>query len=123
VPFLDPSEVDALLERAKRAGTAVSIVPDRHSRGTNGLLLHPPDAVPPAFGAGSCARHRALAMAAGASSRVEPLPSLALDVDTAADLDALVERLDARPGRAWATRRVVPSWPPEARRRGGQTTA
>jgi 2-phospho-L-lactate/phosphoenolpyruvate guanylyltransferase len=95
-PALDPAELGALL--AADAGTgrgerAVVIVPDRHGTGTNGLLLRPPDAIAPAFGPGSCERHRALALAAGVDCRVERPPSLLLDVDNGADLAVLRRRL------------------------------
>jgi coenzyme F420-0:L-glutamate ligase/coenzyme F420-1:gamma-L-glutamate ligase len=60
----------------------VVVVPDRHGTGTNGLLLTPPDAIAPAFGPGSCERHRALALAAGVAFRLERPPSLLLDIDT-----------------------------------------
>ncbi|HEY8582769.1 MAG TPA: 2-phospho-L-lactate guanylyltransferase [Capillimicrobium sp.] len=84
-PALDPAEVGRLL----RAEEAVVVVPDRHGTGTNALLLAPPDAIEPAFGAGSRARHEALAAAAGASCRVLALPSLAMDADTPEDLETL----------------------------------
>ena len=71
-------------------------MPDRHGTGTNGLLLAPPDAIAPSFGPDSCERHRALALAAGASCRLERPPSLLLDIDTGADLAALRERLRRR---------------------------
>ena len=50
-PALEPAEVDALLAE-RLAPPAVTIVPDRHGTGTNALLLAPPDAIAPAFGAG-----------------------------------------------------------------------
>jgi 2-phospho-L-lactate guanylyltransferase len=102
-PALDPREVAALLTR--RDG--VVIVPDRHGSGTNALLLTPPTAVAPSFGAGSFARHAALARAAGARVKVAELPSLGLDVDTPADLAALRAALDARPDTAARTRAVL----------------
>jgi 2-phospho-L-lactate/phosphoenolpyruvate guanylyltransferase len=89
-PALDPVELDALLALD---ATEVVIVPDRHGTGTNGLLLAPPDAIAPSFGADSCARHRALAREAGIGCRVERPSSLLLDVDTGADLEALRARL------------------------------
>ena len=46
----------------------VVVVPDRHARGTNALLVSPPAAIEPAFGEGSLAAHMAAAVAAGASS-------------------------------------------------------
>ena len=81
------------VRRSSRASAEVVIVPDRHGTGTNGLLLTPPDVIAPSFGPGSCARHRALAQAAGAAWRLEHPPSLLLDVDTGADLAALRDRL------------------------------
>ncbi len=102
-PALDPGELEALLGAnlagASSAGArAVVIVPDRHGTGTNGLLLSPPDAIEPSFGPGSCERHRALALAAGVACRVERVPSLLLDIDTGADLDALRRRgIEDRP--------------------------
>jgi 2-phospho-L-lactate guanylyltransferase len=102
-PAIDPREVSALLGR--RGG--VVIVPDRHGSGTNALLLEPPQVMPPSFGAGSFARHAALARAAGAEVKVAELPSLSLDVDTPADLAALRTALDARPDTAARTRAVL----------------
>ena len=102
-PTLDPREVSALLER--RGGGV--IVPDRHGSGTNALLLEPPQVMPPSFGAGSFARHAALASAAGADVKVAELPSLGLDVDTPADLAALRAALETRPDTAARTRAVL----------------
>jgi 2-phospho-L-lactate/phosphoenolpyruvate guanylyltransferase len=99
-PLLDPGEVAALLA----APRAVSIVPDRHGTGTNALLLRPPDAIEPSFGPGSLKRHVEAAAAAGASSAVEELPTLMLDVDTGADLSALIAALAERRGAAPSTR-------------------
>jgi 2-phospho-L-lactate/phosphoenolpyruvate guanylyltransferase len=89
-PALDADEVQALIARQDvgEAG-AVTIVPDRHGTGTNALLLAPPHVIAPAFGEGSFARHLAAAEASGARVAVERVDSLALDVDTPDDLDAL----------------------------------
>jgi 2-phospho-L-lactate guanylyltransferase len=88
-PLLDPTEVEALLDFAGDGGNSVTIVPDRHGTGTNALILEPPDVMAPSFGPGSCARHAALAEAAGATVRIRHVPSLAFDVDTPEDLAAL----------------------------------
>jgi 2-phospho-L-lactate/phosphoenolpyruvate guanylyltransferase len=108
-PALDPAELDALLDaHAREAHPAgVVIVPDRHGSGTNGLLLAPPDAIPPSFGPDSCERHRALAHTAGVACRVERVPSLLLDIDTGADLDALRARLAGHSAGAIRTRAVL----------------
>jgi 2-phospho-L-lactate guanylyltransferase len=87
-PALDPDELDVLL--ARPAGSpVVVIVPDRHGTGTNALLLKPPDVIEPAFGPGSCDRHVRLAHAAGVGAEVVGVPSLAIDIDTPDDLEAL----------------------------------
>jgi 2-phospho-L-lactate/phosphoenolpyruvate guanylyltransferase len=105
-PALDPDEVGRLLGRGGRAPHVV-IVPDRHGTGTNALLLSPPDAIAPAFGPGSFARHEARARAAGATAEVCELPSLALDVDTPGDLAALRAALETRAAAAPRTRATI----------------
>jgi 2-phospho-L-lactate/phosphoenolpyruvate guanylyltransferase len=100
-PLLDPAELDAALERM-RSGR-VAIVPDRHGTGTNALLLAPPDAIGPAFGPSSCARHADRARRAGHEVAVQPLDSLGLDIDTPDDLAALAEALEREPHRAPGT--------------------
>ncbi len=104
-PALDPDELDALL--AMTGERSVVIVPDRHGTGTNGLLLTPPDAIAPAFGPGSCERHRALADDAGVDCHVAHPSSLLLDVDTGADLAALRDRLAGAETPAERTRAVL----------------
>ena len=101
-PALDSGELDALLARPVSPPSAL-IVPDRHGTGTNALLLTPPDALPPSFGPGSCARHVELARAAGTHPEVLEVPSLALDVDTPEDLAALA----ASSGRAPRTQELL----------------
>jgi 2-phospho-L-lactate guanylyltransferase len=109
-PSLDPDEVAGLLAGFADAG--VVIVPDRHGTGTNALRLTPPNAIAPAFGPGSFARHAALGAAAGAVVRVAQAPSLELDVDTPGDLAALRVALQQLPDAAPRTRalleRIVP---------------
>lgn len=103
-PTLDPAELDALLAEHT---TGVTIVPDRHGSGTNGLLLAPPDAISPSFGPDSRERHERLAREAGAACRVEQNPSLLLDIDTGEDLSVLRERLAGERTRAPRTRAVL----------------
>lgn len=70
----------------------VLLVPDRHGRGTNALLLVPPDAIPFAFGGDSRAAHAALARDAGARY-LEAGGPLTLDLDTPDDLLLVEDRL------------------------------
>jgi 2-phospho-L-lactate guanylyltransferase len=87
-PALDRDELDQLLTAH---GEPVVIVPDRHGTGTNALLLTPPDVIAPAFGPGSFERHCQLARAARVEFAVARPETLLLDIDTAADLAALLE--------------------------------
>lgn len=104
-PLLEPRELDRVLTGAPER--YVAIVPDRHGDGTNALVLSPPGAIRPAFGEGSCARHVAAARKAGIPFGVEELPSLALDLDTPADLVALTRELEKRRGRARRTAKAL----------------
>lgn len=104
-PLLDPRELDGLLTGIP--SSFVAVVPDRHGTGTNALVLSPPDAIEPAFGEGSCARHVAAAREAGIPFAVEELPSLALDLDTPADVVALTRALAAGTKRGRHTAKVL----------------
>lgn len=104
-PLLAPRELERLLTGMPER--YVAIVPDRHGTGTNALALAPPDAIEPSFGEGSCARHVAAARQVGVPFGVEELPSLALDLDTPADVVALTRKLAARGGRASRTAKAL----------------
>jgi 2-phospho-L-lactate guanylyltransferase len=106
-PLIDPAELDGLIERSTAAGHDVVIVPDRHEWGTNALLLDPTGPFTPQFGPDSLSRHRDQAESRGMRYSVEPLPSLALDVDTAEDLAQLIETLRGSHGRAPRTEGVL----------------
>lgn len=92
-PLLDPRDIDSLLTAVPEP--YVAVVPDRHGTGTNALLLRPPDAIRPAFGPGSCERHVDAARSAGIPYAVERLRSLALDLDTPADIIALTRAVES----------------------------
>lgn len=104
-PLLEPRELDRLLTGLP--GSYVGIVPDRHGTGTNALALAPPGAIQPAFGEGSCARHVTAARDAGIPYGVEELPSLALDLDTPADVVALTRALESGRRRARRTAKAL----------------
>ena len=103
-PALDPAELTDLLDVHD---TGVTIVPDRHGTGTNGLVLAPPDAISPSFGPDSRARHERLAESAEVAWHVAQPSSLLLDIDTGEDLAALRERLAGERERAPRTRAVL----------------
>lgn len=105
-PMLDPSEVDGLLRRPVEP-PAVLVVPDRHGTGTNALVLTPPDVMKPSFGPGSHDRHHRHATAAGIAVQTVEVPSLALDLDTPEDLQAVEATLDETRGGAAHTRGML----------------
>jgi 2-phospho-L-lactate/phosphoenolpyruvate guanylyltransferase len=105
-PLLDPAEIDELLAREVEPPSAL-IVPDRHGTGTNALLLSPPDSLTPAFGPDSCQRHVANAELSGTHPEVVEVPSLALDIDTPEDLEALQDKLDVIHGGSAHTRGML----------------
>lgn len=90
IPADLPAVSVATLARVLAAGDAagrpsVVLAPDRHGRGTNALLLDPPEVIDPAFGGDSRAGHAWLASSADAAF-VEVPDVLGLDVDTPDDL-------------------------------------
>lgn len=103
-PLMDPAEIDDRLGRTPRAAL---IVPDHHGTGTNCLVLSPPDAFEPAFGPDSCARHVSRARATGISFALERLDSLALDLDTPEDMQALRDALLLAPEKALRSAQVL----------------
>ena len=104
-PLLDPRELDRMLTGIP--DRYVGIVPDRHKTGTNALLLSPPNAIAPAFGEGSRARHVEAARSAGIPFSIEDLPSIELDLDTPADVIALTRALAKNPKRARRTAKAL----------------
>ncbi|HET7028692.1 MAG TPA: 2-phospho-L-lactate guanylyltransferase [Candidatus Limnocylindrales bacterium] len=104
LPLVDGESVAALFAAARPPAASdtdsltdadeavVVLVPDRHGRGTNALLLRPPDVIAFAFGADSRATHARLAAEAGARY-VELESPLSIDLDTPEDLLLVEDRL------------------------------
>ena len=89
LPRISPEAVGTVLDTLRAgAGPVVAIVTDRHGRGTNVLLLAPPDVIDVHFGGDSRAAHVAAAVAAGATV-VELDGPLRQDLDTPDDLLAI----------------------------------
>ena len=95
IPSISTADLREIVSAAGAVPRAVVIGASRDERGTNAMLMRPPDVIAPTFGPPSIDRHLAAASAAGALTRRISGLGLAADVDTAADLARL---LDARVG-------------------------
>jgi 2-phospho-L-lactate guanylyltransferase len=81
--------VEDLHRLAALAGQADVAIAPSQGGGTNALLLHPPDAIPFAFGPDSFRQHCALAQASAHRLQVYRSESLAFDVDLPEDWVAI----------------------------------
>jgi 2-phospho-L-lactate guanylyltransferase len=86
LPDVTPDAIDAIAAQLREHDRPlVAIVPDRHGRGTNALLIAPPDAIDVCFGGDSAIAHESAARAIGARLVILGGP-LVLDIDTPDDL-------------------------------------
>jgi 2-phospho-L-lactate guanylyltransferase len=74
---------------AASGGPLVAVAPSDAGGGTNALLLHPPEAIAPAFGPGSFEAHLRAAETAEVAVQVVSDPVLGFDLDTPEDLERL----------------------------------
>jgi 2-phospho-L-lactate guanylyltransferase len=88
IPLLTGADVDCIMRHGEQHD--VVIVPSWDSRGTNAVLLRPPDALQLRFGSWSFFPHVKQAKRKGLSYKVVRLLRVALDVDTPEDLARLV---------------------------------
>ncbi len=89
LPLARPEDIAAIVAAAPPAPAAL-LVPSADGTGTNAMLLRPPGVLDPRLGPDSYARHLAQAARRGLVSARLDLPRIALDIDTPADLAALV---------------------------------
>jgi 2-phospho-L-lactate guanylyltransferase len=87
VAALTPGDLETLLEAVEAPGAALAPSSDG---GTSALLRVPRDVIPARFGPDSAKRHREEAERAGVAYRRMALPSLAIDVDSARDLEEIL---------------------------------
>jgi 2-phospho-L-lactate guanylyltransferase len=89
LPYLAADDIAALIEAGR---TSKVVIAEAKDGGTNALLLKPPTALRFAFSRErpSAETHAELARAAGIEPVILRRPGLARDIDTPADLDALV---------------------------------
>jgi 2-phospho-L-lactate guanylyltransferase len=99
IPLITASEISRLLA-GHEPGKAFSIAPAHDERGSNAILMTPPDAVPLSFGDDSFLRHIATARRFGIEPRIVHLPGIGLDIDHPEDLALFMRK--PSPTRAWA---------------------
>lgn len=99
VPLVTSGELELLLSHQPEE-RGVVLAPDADGRGTNALLLVPPDVIPPCFEGASARAHEAAGRAAGAPVEICWLPGLSRDMDEPQDLAHLLRgRRDTRAAR------------------------
>ena len=91
VPLVTPTEIEQVIA-AHLPAPAMTIVPARDEQGSNCVICSPPDSVTLRFGDNSFFPHLEAARRGGISPTIVPLAGLGLDIDTAADLEALLAR-------------------------------
>jgi 2-phospho-L-lactate/phosphoenolpyruvate guanylyltransferase len=85
IPLVTSAEIGRVIA-AHRPAPSFTIVPSHDERGSNAILMSPPDAVKLRFGEDSFFPHLAAAEARGIAPTVLHLPGIALDIDNPADL-------------------------------------
>jgi len=113
LPLARPADLDRVCAAAGQPGVVVA--PTRDG-GTGALLRRPPRAIRTRYGPGSAAAHLGLARAAGVAALRLDVPALALDIDTAGQLQEAA-LLDA--GLARWLRGGPKAWQPAVLDRAG----
>jgi 2-phospho-L-lactate guanylyltransferase len=91
VPGLTAEEISELLA-AHGEAPAFSIVPAHDRRGSNAILMTPPNAVPLAFGDDSFLPHLEAARRCGIEPRVSLMSGIGLDIDNPQDLVQFMQK-------------------------------
>lgn len=94
IPLVTAAEIGRLLD-AHRPAPSFTIAPSHDEKGSNAILMSPPDIVPLRFGDDSFFPHLRAAEACGVAPTVLHLPGIAFDIDNPADL-AHFARLGSR---------------------------
>lgn len=86
IPAVTPAEIEAVLAAHPAEGRGFTIAPAHDEKGSNAVLLSPPDAVPLRFGDDSYVPHLDAARRCGLEPRIVPCPGIAMDIDHPVDL-------------------------------------
>jgi len=100
IPRVTAAELEQVCAAGRRPPPAFTIVPAHDERGSNTVLIAPPDAVPLRFGDDSFFPHLDAARRHGIEPVVLRLPGIALDIDRPEDVYALLRAKPALPSRA-----------------------
>jgi len=73
-------------------GDAVTLIPSLDGKGSNGIVCSPPDVIPFCYGENSFLVHLATAQVHGIGPKVLKLSGLGLDIDSADDLTAFIQK-------------------------------
>lgn len=98
VPGITLPEVEAVLAM-HRYHAGLTLVPAHDRRGTNAMLMTPPDAMSPAFGENSFTQHFLTGSSLGLEPTVLSLPGIGLDLDYPEDITTFCQT--ASPTRTW----------------------
>src|SRR5439155_16874827 len=102
IPLVTSAEIGRVIA-AHRPAPSFTIVPSHDERGSNAILMSPPEAVKLRFGEDSFFPHLAAAEERGIAPTVLHLPGIALDIDNPADLAHFARlRSRSRAGRLLA---------------------
>jgi 2-phospho-L-lactate/phosphoenolpyruvate guanylyltransferase len=85
IPLVTAAEIGRLIA-AHLPAPSFTIAPAHDERGSNAILVSPPDAVTLRFGEDSFFPHLAAAEACGIAPTIVHLPGIAIDIDNPADL-------------------------------------
>ena len=94
IPLVTPGDLSQMLYLGKNSQMVIS--PSRDERGTNALLLTPPNACPTRYGPRSFQRHIREALRRKMSLHVLRSPRIAVDIDTVKDLPYFLSLNDKR---------------------------
>ena len=102
IPLIEADDLRAIYAHAPEAGSV--LVPSADKRGSNAVLRRPASLFPLRFGNDSFLPHLLAAIAADKACTVLSLPRIALDIDTAEDLEQLARAPGEKPSQLLARR-------------------
>jgi 2-phospho-L-lactate guanylyltransferase len=109
IPLVTAEEI-SLVVSMHRAAPSFTIVPSHDDRGSNTIVVSPPNAVPLTFGDDSFLPHLRTARRCGIEPLVLRQPGIARDVDNAEDLDAFARVRSATRTQAFLDGNSFADW-------------